>query len=88
MAKGTEEKEIIKEKILEVFQNSFCYDKEIRIPINDVQIKCVLTCAKVNVENGKNTVMSSTVSVPSSTASELTEQEKKETADLLASLNL
>ena len=86
MAKGSIEKEIITKKILETFENSFCYDKEIRIPINDVQIKVTLTCAKTNVENGGDAVIPG--SIESSPAAELTEQEKKETADLLASLNL
>ena len=90
MAKGTEEKEIIKKQILEMFKDSFIYDKEIRIPLNDVQIKCTLTCAKVNVENGGDAVVpGSAMSKDDNVLStELTEQEKKETADLLASLNL
>ena len=40
--------------ILKAFPGSFTYDKEIRIPFQedgeDIQLKCVLTCAKVNVE--------------------------------------
>ena len=92
MAKGSQAKAEITKKILECFENSFTYDKEIRIPMMEngelVQIKCVLTCAKVNVENGGDAVMPGSVPVQSSTTSELTEQEKKETADLLASLNL
>ena len=46
MAKGQEEKQIITAKILETFPNSFVVDKDIRIPINDVEIKISLTCAK------------------------------------------
>jgi len=86
---GSEEKEIVKQKILEVFSNSFIYDKEIRIPINDRQIKVTLTCAKVNVEHGGDTVVPSVA--PPATKNQsatLTEEEKRETADLLASLNL
>ena len=94
MAKGAQAKAEITQKILETFENSFVYDKEIRIPIMEdgslVQIKCVLTCAKVNVENGGDAALpGSTVSkVDNSSTAELTEQEKKDTADLLASLNL
>ena len=94
MARGSLAKSEITEKILATFENSFLYDKEIRIPIMEngelVQIKCVLTCAKVNVENGGDTVVpGSIVSKDDNVLStELTEQEKKETADLLASLNL
>ena len=91
MAKGSQAKSEITKKLLETFENSFIYDKEIRIPImedgNLVQIKCVLTCAKVNVENGGDVVIPSTSTLTNISA-ELTEQEKKETADLLASLNL
>lgn len=51
-ARGAAEKEIITNKILEVFDGSFLYNsgKEIRIPVGDVQIKVALTCAKENVE--------------------------------------
>ena len=52
MARGTEEKQIIIDKIKEVFPEAFEYDKTIRIPIGDVQIKVVLTAAKDNVEPG------------------------------------
>lgn len=52
MARGADEKEVVTQKILETFSNSFIYNKEIRIPINDVQIKVTLTCAKENVEAG------------------------------------
>jgi len=52
MARGADEKEEVTQKILETFSNSFIYGKEIRIPINDVQIKVTLTCAKENVEAG------------------------------------
>lgn len=94
MARGSQAKAEITEKILATFENSFLYDKEIRIPIMEngelVQIKCVLTCAKINVENGGDAVVpGSTMSKDDNVLStELTEQEKKETADLLASLNL
>lgn len=52
MAKGATEKELVIQKILETFENSFVYGKEIRVPVNDVQIKITLTCAKENVEAG------------------------------------
>ena len=52
MAKGAEEKQIVSDKIKEVFPEAFEYDKTIRIPIGDVQIKVALTCAKDNVEPG------------------------------------
>ena len=52
MAKGAEEKQIVIDKIKEVFPEAFEYDKTIRIRIGDVQIKVALTCAKDNVEPG------------------------------------
>ena len=55
MAKGAEEKQIVIDKIKEVFPEAFEYDKVIRIPIGDVQIKVALTCAKDNVEPGGDT---------------------------------
>ena len=52
--KGTESKNIITKKILDTFEGSFQYEKEIRIPLMEngelIQLKCVLTCAKTNVE--------------------------------------
>ena len=57
MAKGAEEKQIVIDKIKEVFPEAFEYDKTIRIPIGDVQIKVALTCAKDNVEPGGDVVV-------------------------------
>ena len=88
---GSEEKEIVKQKILEVFSNSFVYDKEIRIPLNGRQIKVTLTCAKVNVESGGDTavpVAGNASTVNSSDNLMITEQEKEDTMKLLQSLNL
>ena len=88
---GSEEKEIVKQKILEVFSNSFVYDKEIRIPLNGRQIKVTLTCAKVNVENGGDTavpVAGNASTINSSDNLMITEQEKEDTMKLLQSLNL
>ena len=93
MARGSIAKAEITQKILSNFENSFVYDKEIRIPFEEngetVQIKCVLTCAKVNVENGGNVSTTNNTSTNQPvTISTLTEQEKQETAELLASLGL
>ena len=52
MARGAEEKQMVIDKIKEVFPEAFEYDKTIRIPIGDVQIKVTLTAAKDNVEPG------------------------------------
>lgn len=54
MARGAVSKIKATEMILKAFPGSFTYDKEIRIPFQEdgeeIQLKCVLTCAKVNVE--------------------------------------
>ena len=52
MARGAEEKQIIIDKIKEVFPEAFEYDKTIRIPVGDIQIKVALTAAKDIVEPG------------------------------------
>ena len=57
MARGQEEKLIVINKIKEVFPEAFEYDKAIRIPIGDVQIKVALTAAKDNVEPGGDTAV-------------------------------
>lgn len=96
MARGTEAKKKITEKILNIFPESFIYNgKEIRIPMLEgtetVQVKCVLTCAKVNVENGGDTavpVAGNASTVNSSDNLMITEQEKEDTMKLLQSLNL
>ena len=54
MARGAVSKTKATEIILKAFPGSFTYDKEIRIPFQEdgeeIHLKCVLTCAKVNVE--------------------------------------
>lgn len=60
MAKGSQFKEEILNKLLEFFPNSFLYNngKEIRIcgqeNGEDIQIKVTLTCAKENVIPGQD----------------------------------
>ena len=56
-SRGAEEKQIVIDKIKEVFPEAFEYDKTIRIPIGDIQIKVVLTAAKDNVEPGGDTAV-------------------------------
>jgi hypothetical protein len=62
-AKGTNAKNDVVKKILSTFEGAFLYNdgKEIRIPMVDsgeyVQIKCVLTCAAKNVENGDDSAI-------------------------------
>lgn len=66
MARGQISKTKATEIILKAFPGSFTYDKEIRIPfIEDgetIQLKCVLTCAKVNVEQNGDVAIPGEVS--------------------------
>jgi len=90
--KGSQAKAEITQKILGQFPGSFLYEKEIRIPIVEngetIQIKVALTAAKVNVLNGADTEVPCSIAPTSAASSSITEVEKKEVADLLASLNL
>ena len=97
MAKGSQSKEIITKKILEIFQGSFQYEKEIRIPLEEdgcpIQLKCVLTCAKVNVEPngdvalpGEQKVNNATIT--QSVNTEVSQEEKDNVKKLMQMLNL
>lgn len=56
MARGASSKQVVIDKILETFQGSFVYGKELRIPMvedgEQVEIKVTLACAKTNVGDG------------------------------------
>lgn len=104
MARGAASKEQVMAGILAAFPGSFKYDKEIRIPMSEdgeiIQIKCVLTAAKVNVENGGDTAVPGTTtvtkvaaaasvnSVPTNFINEPTAEEKQAVADLVSKLGL
>ena len=98
--KGSDSKLIATKRILELFEGSFQYDKEIRIPMiengEEVQLKCVLTCAKVNVEqNGENAIpgevkASSVISDTNPVVSNIepTQEEKENVKKLISALGL
>lgn len=101
MLKGTISKEIATKKILETFEGSFVYDKEIRIPLIEngetLQLKCVLTCAKVMVgENSENAIPGSNeinfesndAQIETEKSIEPTQEEKDNVARLAKMLNL
>ena len=101
MARGQEEKLIVINKIKEVFPEAFEYDKTIRIPIGDVQIKVALTAAKDNVQPGGDTavpgVKATKVTITEgaepvfedvSTAVEPSEEELNAVSNLMTSLGL
>lgn len=103
-ARGSESKEKITQQILNAFNGSFIYDKEIRIPIVEngevLQIKCVLTCAKTNVDCGSdvaipgsslNTKVETKVEVNTTIPKEevkITEEEKNNIKSLMNILGL
>lgn len=97
-ARGAESKQKITETILNTFENSFAYDKEIRIPLYEngelIQIKVTLTAAKVNVDNpAGDSAVTKTEEAHSSfnvepTIVEPTEAEKATLEDLMTRLGL
>ena len=105
MARGSASKEKIIAKILDTFPGSFVYEKDIRIPMVEngetIQVKCTLTAAKVNVENGADTALPGAVSttsefngaipvtnVPNDFINEPTAEEKENVAKLLQTLGI
>lgn len=100
MVKGSESKEKIIAKILEVFPGAFRYEKELRIPMmedgSEVQIKVTLTAAKTNVERDSDidipgAQVESVQFADASTvnaAIEPSEEEKQNVAELVARLGL
>lgn len=94
-SRGAEEKLQIQNQILEKFNGAFVYGKEIRIPVGDVQIKVVLTCAKDNVAAGADETIPGAEVVVTETAREehiepsalkVSEEEKNKAAAMLAAM--
>lgn len=100
MAKGQKSKEIVMKKLLDIFEGSFQYDKEIRVPMMEdgelIQLKITLTCAKTNVEpNGDVAIPGETISneinftqSSETVTAEVSEEEKNNIARLAKMLNL
>jgi hypothetical protein len=94
MVRGAEAKNIVTAKILDAFVGAFVNDKEIRIPVEEngeiIQIKVTLTAAKVNVKPNAGAAMPTKDVTPAPTTEQatLTEQERKDVANILAELNL
>ena len=94
-ARGAEAKQIITDKILQTFEGSFIYGKEIRVPLQEngerVEIKVTLTCAKENVggDSAFAAPQGETSQVAQASAPVApTEQEKANIADLMSRLGL
>ena len=97
MARGSQSKESITQTILNTFQGSFVYGKEIRVPMDEngerVEIKITLTCAKENVGGGEaNSVENggavSAFNIDNPASAIPTEEEKKNISDLLNRLGI
>ena len=94
MAKGTESKAKLIEKLKEIYPNAFEYGKEFRIPFEEdgqrVEIKVALTCAKTNVGGESASKVSGvesndTIDVAAAVPSE---EEKENIAKLMDRLGL
>ncbi len=88
MARGAEEKQIVLDKIKEVFPDAFECDKVLRIPVGDVEIKVALTCAKDCVRGAA--IPSAEVApeqAPAPTLVEPSAQELDNVATLMNALN-
>ena len=98
MARGQKSKKIISDKIINMFEGAFLYDKEIRIPIEEdgevIQVKCTLTAAKTNVEQGSENEVPSAVNIETEVVEDekkivkISDEEKANLASLMKSLNL
>lgn len=98
MAKGQNSKQDATQKILDLFPNSFIYEKEIRIPYQEdnenIQLKCVLTCAKVNVGENDDVMVPGETLTKNDSANEKpvtyapTQEEKDRVKNLLESFGL
>lgn len=98
MARGSQSKEVITQKILETFAGAFLNDKEIRIPMledgSEVQIKVTLTAAKENIEHsgaadGFNPAFETESAFPTSVKKEpikATDEEKAAVAEMMSAL--
>jgi len=95
MAKGAESKNVITNKIMEIFPESFIYDKVLIIPMcensEEIQIKVALTCAKTNVERGGAPAVVGAVPTAAVTVNqpvEPTAEEKKTLSEMMQMLGL
>lgn len=79
-AKGSEEKVLVIEKLMELFPDAFEHEKVLRIPIGEVEIKVSLTCAKDNIRQA--------AAAPLNTLSEPTEEEVAEVQDLISKMGV
>lgn len=92
-AKGTSSKELIINKLKEIFPDAFIVDgKELRIPLieegQEVQIKIALTCAKDNIPHGNSGERPISEIIDSKEPISISDAERIETKALLTRLGL
>ncbi len=83
--RGTLEKIDIFNKMIETFEGAFWEDpnKILRIPINGVEVKVALTCAKDNLREAGSTSTDANAVINTPAAIEITEEEKEEVRALM-----
>lgn len=93
MAKGASSKQIIIDKIMEIYPAAFIYGKELRIPMEEdgqnIEIKLTLACAKNNVKD--NDINENTVSFENNNNNnniEPSDEEKENISKLMERLGL
>lgn len=87
-ARGTEEKDFVIKELEKVFPNMFFDGKAYRIPVNEVEIKVTLACAKDVLGGSINSTPTETKTSAPISSEAPTELEKKQVKDLLNSLGL
>lgn len=96
MARGASSKQLVINKIMEIYPEAFLYNggKELRIPFNEdgerVEIKVALSCAKTNVGGGDGLTESGEEPKDTSNAAPAppSDEEKQNIANLMARLGL
>lgn len=97
MAKGQISKQDATQKILNLFPGSFVYEKEIRIPYQEdgenIQLKCTLICAKVNVGENEDAAIPGEAVIESNPQTDkptisTTEEEKQNVKSLMEAFGL
>lgn len=92
MAKGASSKQIIIDKIMEIYPAAFIYGKELRIPMEEdgqnIEIKLTLACAKNNVKD--NDINENTVSFENNNNNNIepSDEEKENISKLMERLGL
>lgn len=96
MARGANSKQLVINKIMEIYPEAFLYNggKELRIPFEEdgerVEIKVALSCAKTNVGGNDGPAESGIEinDIPNTAPAPPSDEEKQNIANLMARLGL